>query len=98
MRRIHAPLLAAGVLLRRVVRSAAARQDLGRGSRRVSRPERRGRPVRAALPASRHLARIRTGRREGHTLLLPWLAVRRRWYPPWGGGRGGRKQGEGQGG
>src|SRR5262249_50238850 len=75
VRRISAPLLATDLLLRRAAGSAAPRQDPGGGARGVPRPERRRRAVGAALPTPRDLARIRADRRQGHTLLLPWLAV-----------------------
>src|SRR6266550_1268511 len=44
--------------------------------------ERQHRPLGIALPASRHLARVRPDRRQGHPLLLPRLAVRSRRYHP----------------
>src|SRR6266542_1798215 len=76
LRRIHAPLLAAGLLLGRPQKPAAARQDSRRGAGRVPRRERHGRPVGVALPAPRHLLGIRAGLPHRDPLLRPWLAVR----------------------
>src|SRR5436190_17333814 len=92
MRRFWQPVCFLG----RSARSAVAGQNLGRGSRRVSRPERNRRPAGIALPAPRHLARIRAGRRQGDTLLLPWLVVRRGWDHPGDPGRACRQHLEGQ--
>src|SRR5580704_13892771 len=82
LRRVYAPLLATGLLLRRPEGSAAEGEDPRRGASRLSRPRRRGRPARTALPAPRHIAGIRARRRQGDTLLLSRLAVRCRRHDP----------------
>ena len=76
VRRISAAVLAAGDPRPRTGRAAAAAAHPRRGSGRVPRQERRRRAPGTALPASRHLARIRADRRHGHSLLLSRLAVR----------------------
>ena len=77
-RRIPAPLLAAGLLLRRTQDLPHAGPDPRRGTRRVPRPQRHGGPAGVALSASRHIAGIWADRCERDTLLLSRLAVRRR--------------------
>ncbi len=83
------------ILAERIGRAAAAAAHPRRGSGRVPRQERRHRPPGTALPASRHLARIRPGRRQGHPLLLSRLAVRLRRHDPRDPGRAGRQHAEG---
>ena len=87
LRRFWQPVL----LLRRSEGPAAQVRMLGEDLVAFRDRQRRGRPPRAALPASRHLARIRAGRREGHPLLLSRLAVRRRRHDPRNPGRAGRQ-------
>ena len=70
------------ILRQRTGRPAQTDAHPRRGSRRLQRQERRHRPVGAALPASRHVARIRPDRRQRHSLLLSRLAVRRRRHDP----------------
>src|SRR5438045_3650497 len=76
MRRISAPLLAADLLFRRTEGPAPSGQHPRRGTGGVSRFERRRRSLGTALSPSRRVARVRAHRRQGDTMLLPWLAVR----------------------
>ena len=84
------------IMLRRRHRGSAGRfNDPGRGVGGFPGPARRRRPAGAALPASRHLARIRAGGRTRYSLLLSRLAVRRGRHHPGDARRAGRQHPEG---
>ena len=82
MRRVPAPVLAAGLCRGGSRRCAERAPDLRRRPSGVSRWLGKGRRARTALRAPRHLARVRQGRRARHSLLLPRLALRRGWHDP----------------
>src|SRR5215471_15835264 len=77
-----APLLASDCVYQRTEGKAAAQTDFGRRSRAVSRRTEPAGIAGASLFASRHFVGIRPSRGWGVTLLLPWLALRRRRASP----------------